>query len=266
MSRGYRNVKRFLPHGHEEEKESFWVSYTDLMSALLIIFALVLMIMMFDTQTSYEEAKTAIDEAKIAIDEKAEVMNQKEVAIQEKDKLIEEVLGVKSKIILELVKAFKDSELNLQVDQQTGTIRFSGGVFFGTDSSSVSETGKAYLEKFIPQYIGILLSDQFRGQVAQIIVEGHTDTDGSYLYNLKLSQDRALSVVQQIFSPNFSNFKYKDELKDVITANGRSFSVPIYKENGTVDADKSRRVEFKFRLKDEQLLDKLQGLMQNDGK
>ncbi|WP_261303989.1 OmpA family protein [Paenibacillus andongensis] len=259
MSRGYRNVKRFLPHGQEEEKESFWVSYTDLMSALLIIFALVLMVMMFDTQTAYEEAKSAIDD-------KAEVMKQKEDAIKEKDKLIEEVLGVKSKIILELVKAFKDSELNLQVDQQTGTIRFSGGVFFGTDSSAVSDTGKAYLEKFIPQYIGILMSDQFRGQVAQIIVEGHTDTDGTYLYNLKLSQDRALSVVQQIFAPSFPNFKYKDELKQVITANGRSFAVPIYKQDGTVDADKSRRVEFKFRLKDEQLLDKLQGLMQADGK
>lgn len=258
MARKYRSMKRYLPTGHEEEKESFWVSYTDLMSALLIVFALVLMIMMFDTQTAYEEASAAIDE-------KAEMMKQKEEEILEKDKIIEEIVGVKSQIIAELVQAFKDSDLNLEVDQQTGAIRFSGGVFFDTNSSTVSATGKQYLEQFIPQYIGILLSDQFKDQIAQIIVEGHTDTVGTYLYNLKLSQDRALSVIQSVFSPDFTNFKYKEDLKEVITANGRSFSVPILKSDGSIDGDKSRRVEFKFRLKEDQLLDKLQGLMIDDG-
>lgn len=254
MSRGYRNIKRFPAHRHDEEKESFWVSYTDLMSALLIVFALVLMITMFDTQTAFEAAKSAVDE-------RAEAIQQKEEAIKQQDQLIEEVLGVKSKIITELVQAFHDSDLNLEVDQQTGAIRFSGGVFFDSGSSAISKTGEDYLTRFTPKYIAILLSEQFRGHIAQIIVEGHTDTNGSYLYNLKLSQDRALSVVQSIFSPAFPAFRFQEELKQVITANGRSYAVPILRSDGTIDADKSRRVEFKFRLKDEQLLDKLQGLM-----
>ncbi|WP_144530125.1 OmpA family protein, partial [Peribacillus simplex] len=82
-----------------------------------------------------------------------------------------------------------------EVDPQTGAIRFSGGVFFESNSSEVSPTGREYLEEFIPQYINILLSDRFRDEISQIIVEGHTDTAGGYLYNLQLSQDRALSVV-----------------------------------------------------------------------
>lgn len=97
-------------------------------------------------------------------------------------------------------------------------------------------------------------------------MEGHTDSDGGYLYNLQLSQDRALAVAQQVFAPNFPKFKYQEELKTVITANGRSFSVPILDKNGKMDPDKSRRVEFKFRLKDEQLLEKLQGMMVDDGR
>ncbi|OMF06795.1 flagellar motor protein MotB [Paenibacillus amylolyticus] len=233
-----------MSRAHEGEKESFWVSYTDLMSALLVIFALVLMITIYNTQSAYEE---------------------KEAAINEKNQMIEEVIGVKSEIIQELIKAFKDSDLALEVDPQTGAIRFSGGVFFDSNSSQVSAKGRTYLEQFIPQYINILLSDRFRDEISQIIVEGHTDTAGGYLYNLKLSQDRALSVVEQVFQPNFPDFKYKEELKSVITANGRSFSIPILKKDGKIDANKSRRVEFKFRLKDDQLLDQLQGLGEKDG-
>ncbi|NGZ74079.1 OmpA/MotB family protein [Saccharibacillus alkalitolerans] len=243
MARGFRN-ERHVARAHEGEKESFWVSYTDLMSALLVIFALVIMITLAQSQSAYE-AKAA--------------------AINEKNQIIEEAAGVKSEIIEALVKSFQDSDLAMEVDPQTGSIRFSGGVFFESNSSEVSATGRKYLKQFIPQYIEILLSDRFKGEIAQIIVEGHTDTKGGYLYNLKLSQDRALSVVQEIYQPTFPNFKYKEELKPVITANGRSFSIPILKANGKIDADKSRRVEFKFRLKDDQLLDQLQGLGEPDG-
>jgi outer membrane protein OmpA-like peptidoglycan-associated protein len=258
VARGFRNIKRHVPFAQSEEKESFWVSYTDLMSALLIIFALVIMITMHDNQSAYERQKEVMDQA-------AQDIKQKEDIIKQKNQLIEEVIGVKSRIIQELVKAFKDSKLDLQVDQQTGAIRFSGGVFYDKKSSTVSEQGEQYLIQFIPQYINILLSKQFSDEIAQIIVEGHTDTDGSYLYNLKLSQDRALSVVQKVFDPAFPKFKHQEELKKVITANGRSFSVPVLDNSGKIDLEKSRRVEFKFRLKDEQLLEKLQGLMQSDG-
>nr|WP_306813110.1 OmpA family protein [Paenibacillus soyae] len=228
------------------------------MSALLIIFALVIMVTMYDTQQAYEQQSEAMEKT-------AEAIKQKEEAINEKNQLIEDVVGVKSKIIQELVAAFKDSNLDLEIDPQTGAIRFSGGVFFDKDSSTVSSNGNAYLIQFIPEYINILLSEQFRDEISQIIVEGHTDTDGGYLYNLKLSQDRALSVVQQVFDPAFPKFQFQEQLKAVITANGRSFSVPILDQNGKIDLDKSRRVEFKFRLKDEQLLEKLEGLMVEDG-
>ncbi|MEK6989614.1 OmpA family protein [Paenibacillus sp. FSL K6-1566] len=258
MARGSRNLGRSKGL-IGEEKESSWISYTDLMSALLIIFALVIMVTMYDTQNAYEQQKKAMDEA-------TEAIKQKEEAIAQNNKLIEDVIGVKSKIIEELMIAFKDSNLDLQIDKQTGAIRFSGGVFFDKNSSKVSAKGVDYLEDFIPKYIEILMSDQFRDEIAQIIVEGHTDSDGGYLYNLQLSQDRALAVAQQVFAPNFPKFKYQEELKTVITANGRSFSVPILDKNGEMDPDKSRRVEFKFRLKDEQLLEKLQGMMVDDGR
>lgn len=208
MARGSRNLGRSKGL-IGEEKESSWISYTDLMSALLIIFALVIMVTMYDTQNAYEQQKKAMDEA-------TEAIKQKEEAIAQNNKLIEDVIGVKSKIIEELMIAFKDSNLDLQIDKQTGAIRFSGGVFFDKNSSTVSAKGVDYLEDFIPKYIEILMSDQFRDEIAQIIVEGHTDSDGGYLYNLQLSQDRALAVAQQVFAPNFLSLNTRRSLRRLL--------------------------------------------------
>ncbi|WP_423410453.1 flagellar motor protein MotB [Heyndrickxia sp. MSNUG] len=247
MSRGIRNTRRHYVSGHEEEKESFWVSYTDLMSGLVIIFALVLMVSVFTMQGAYEKAEASI--------------KKKEATIQEQNKMIDEIVGVKGEIIDELVEAFQDSNLDLQVDRQTGTIKLSGGVLFKSNSTEMSPGGEQYLREFIPKYVGVLMSDQFKGEISQIIVEGHTNKVGDYLFNLNLSQGRALSVVELIFSPSFPNFEHKEELTHIITANGRSHSVPVLDANGKIDAEKSRRVEFKFRLKDEQLLEKIQTLV-----
>lgn len=243
---------------HHSERESPWISFTDMMSGLLIIFVLVITITLYDTQNAYEEHEVSMKVAEQAIEEK-------EAAIMEKNKVIEELIGIKSQIIEELLLAFKDTNLDLEIDKQTGAIRFSGGVFFETNSSTVSTNGRQYLEEFIPQYIKILLSDAFRDEVSQIIVEGHTDTVGGYIFNLKLSQDRAFSVIEVVLNSDFPKFLYQENLESIITANGRSYSEPILNDNGIIDPDKSRRVEFKFRLKDELVLEKLQGLMVEDG-
>ena len=54
----------------------------------------------------------------------------------------------------------------------------------------------------------------------------------------------------------------KEQLRSVITANGRSFSNPVYDADGKVDLEKSRRVEVKFRLKDEEMIQELQGILE----
>lgn len=226
-----RQIKRY-----DEENGHQWMSYSDLMSALLLIFALLLMVNIFDNQ----------------------------VEMETKDEMIEEVLGVKTRIIEELHTAFSDSNLEMEIDPETGAILFSSGVFFDYDSAAVSDEGKESLESFIPQYISILLSEEFRDEVSQVIVEGHTDQEGSYLYNLELSQGRSFAVVEEIFDQDFPEFSGKEALKYIITSNGRSYTVPVYNESGDIDNDKSRRVEFKFRLKDEEMIEKIQELVNDN--
>ncbi|MEN8717545.1 MAG: OmpA family protein [Sulfurovum sp.] len=67
-----------------------------------------------------------------------------------------------------------------------------------------------------------------------IQVTGHTDSDGSYEYNEKLSQKRANNVGEIIHSSNIENKIY---------ARGCSFSKPLVKNNTKENKATNRRVE-----------------------
>ena len=131
-------------------------------------------------------------------------------------------------------------------------------------SYNISESGEEFLEQFVPKYFGIILQDRFKDEISNIIIEGHTDNEGTYLYNLSLSQNRAFSVVETIYAEEFPNFKEKDLSKEFITSNGRSFTVPLTNEQGEYDPEKSRRVEFLFRLKEDERIQEIQKLVSED--
>ena len=79
------------------------------------------------------------------------------------------------------------------------------------------------------------------------------------MYNLELSQQRALSVAKYCLDEETSVLSKEQiaELQTIVTANGRSYSDPVYNDDGSVNMDASRRVEFKFRLKDEEMVEEM---------
>ena len=82
------------------------------------------------------------------------------------------------------------------------------------------------------------------GRVATISIDGHTDTRASYKHNQKLSEERAQAVAAYVIEAD-------PELEEYITTKGFSYDKPIFAEDGSVDMDASRRVEFRFILKAE---------------
>ena len=127
----------------------------------------------------------------------------------------------------------------------------------------LKQSGESLLKKFIPKYIGVLTNKQFKEYVSEIIIEGHTDSEGDYLYNLELSQKRALSVSSYCLNAKsavLSESKIKG-VRDMITANGKSFSNPVLDKDGKEDRNASRRVEFLFRLKDEDMINQMSDVL-----
>ncbi|EAL8252430.1 TPA: OmpA family protein [Campylobacter coli] len=138
---------------------------------------------------------------------------------------------------------------NITIDQKTGSISLPSEVLFDKDSYTLKNEAKVSLRKILSEYFNAIIDDpKILSNIENIIIEGHTDSDGSYIYNLDLSQKRAYEVM------NFIYTFYKDaRLQKLLMASGRSFSDPVL-VNGVEDKDKSRRIEIKFSIKNDNAL------------
>ena len=150
-------------------------------------------------------------------------------------------------------------------DEKTGSIALDSSILFDSGQFALKASGEELLQKFLPKYIGVLTDKQFNDYISEIIIEGHTDTQGDYLYNLELSQKRALSVATFCLDENkkvLSTAKIT-KLRKIVTANGKSFSNPILDKDGKEDQNASRRVEFLFRLKDDEMINDISDILNN---
>ena len=250
-------------HVKKEENVSYWQSYSDMMAALLLIFVLVIAVAIV-ALNDYKEKLAEQNEELLARQHQVvlQVKMERQEELEEKQAEIDKIIGVKQEIIEALNQEFSKEEIAINIDQQTGAIVFDASILYDRSKSELKGEGIQFLDRFLPIYIGVLFSSEFKDDIAEIIIEGHTDTDSGYMYNLGLSQDRALSVVEYCLSDSSLSKEQKEQLRSVITANGRSFSNPVYDADGKVDLAKSRRVEVKFRLKDEEMIQELQGILE----
>lgn len=189
--------------------------------------------------------------------------SQQTLMNQQQEKL-ENLVGVRSRIIEDLRDELRKASLDVTVDAQTGAIALKGAVLFDVNKSTLTSGGMQLLNSFIPVYVRTLLAQSNSEYVAEIMIEGHTDTDGTYLDNLRLSQDRAYAVTQYCLQDGFGglNAQERELLRKIMTANGRSWSNPIYQTDGSVNMEASRRVEFKFRLKDAEMISEMSAIME----
>jgi len=296
-----------------------WISYSDMMAALLLIFVLVLTYSLYQYFTMLETKTKELDEQRLILDQQAlqlklaedelDSKEQKLVIIQgDLDKLkldlegkekeldnlqlilvsqqadleaatlklqqqqdaldaqalrIDSLIGVRAAMIRDLSDALAASNLKAAVDPNTGDIMLDSAVFFETGSSEIKAEGKALLDLFIPVYLDVLLRDQYADYLGEIIIEGHTDSKGTYTANLRLSQNRALQVAIYCLDMPTLTQAQKAKLQQILTAKGRSYA-DLVLVNGVEDADASRRVEFKFSLKDAEMIAEMNRILSGD--
>ena len=192
------------------------------------------------------------------------LLGAQQEAMSNQAQKLDDLVGVRTKIIKELSTALAGANLKAKVDNNTGDIMLESAVFFDVGKSEIKESGQTLLNEFIPVYLGVLLRDEYADFLGEIIIEGHTDTQGTYLRNLQLSQERALSVASYCLGMNGLSESQLTLLRGILTAKGRSYSDPIYAADGKIDMDASRRVEFKFRLKDAEMIDELRTILESN--
>jgi chemotaxis protein MotB len=229
--------------------------------------------LLFDYELKEKELETNNKDLKIQIDNNTHTiaLKDEEIAMlenslivksKEHQALVEELnitkvkikslTGIRIKVVSKLREKLGKS---IDIDKNSGAIRFSSNILFEQNKYKLKESSKKELSSVLQRYIDTLLFDEdIRQHIDQIIIEGHTNSDGTYLYNLELSQKRALEVMKFLYKNNPKNTKL---LREYISASGRSYAKAIYLDNGQEDKDASRRIEIKFRIKNEKAISEL---------
>lgn len=208
------------------EVSSPWMSYGDLFAGLLMIFALMLFTALYFYQSGVDGVR--------------------------------EILLLRSDVVAELADALEESDSDVVAVSPEGVIQFADGLLFDYDSAEIQPDGREQLAVLVNQYLRVIFSYQsFVDRLERIVIEGHTDDVGSYLYNLNLSQARANAVMEVMMET--ADEAISGELQRLVTANGRSFSDLIYvdTESKIVDQSASRRIEIRFELNDQEVLQEL---------
>ena len=209
--------------------------------------------------------------AQLAVQE--ETLDAQEADLKEKTSLlfaqqkkIDNIIGVKAEVVESLQQEFQKNDLSVDIDSQTGALTLNANVLFDYDDAELTEEGKEALREVLPIYCKVLLEDNHKEYLAEIIIEGYTDTDGDYYYNLELSQRRSLAVAEYLteIREEFLNADQIGDLQQYLTVNGHSMANPVLDANGKVDKDASRRVEVKFRLKDDEMIEELNKIMSSE--
>lgn len=230
-------------------EQEYWLSYSDLMAGLLMVFALMLV-------SALHHYGNRLDD-------------------------VSNVIVLQDELIRFLSDTIEGSDSGLTMDATTGSIQFEGRVLFDEGSAKLRPDGIETLAVFAKDVLTPLLREErYTVHLESIVVEGHTNDNGSYLYNLALSQDRAYEVMRhtlQMMSAQEireTGFDQVDLLERLLVANGRSYSTPVclepegaqfYSECTNLDKDLSRRIEIRFRLNTEDALRQVRNIVGGEG-
>jgi len=213
-----------------------------------------------NTVTAKEDSLKIKDEKLLtllqAIDAKETKYDALVTKLQEQKAKIKSLTGIKIKVIAELKESLGK---HVQIDANSGTLRLASNILFDKGSAKLKKGSKKELKKVFINYIGALTSNKnIKNHLDRIVIEGHSDSDGGYLFNLGLSQKRAYAVMNYLLTLEFTK---KNHIKPLLVASGRSYLDPIYKKDGKEDKDASRRIEIKFRLKNDDAMNEIEKIL-----
>lgn len=203
----------------EDGERPFWISYADLMTALMVLF-LVVMVASLVSVTQ-----------RISIETQGEKNRASDIA-----ELCQR-LAIKARSV----------NKTIQVDCRDNRINFGEAGRFGYNEYRLTDNGKAALHDVVPLILEAAESDEGKKWFKQILIEGSTDTVGSYLFNLHLSLQRSEWVMCSLLDARYANGKkLRDEQKklvrDLFLAGGVSFN------NAKESKEASRRIELRMQF------------------
>ena len=150
-------------------------------------------------------------------------------------------------VVTDLKTAFPSIGMYVDFNPYTGMARIDSALLYAVDKYELTPSGKEILKQVINAYVSVLSREEFRDKISDIVIIGHTDDDGDYDYNQRLSERRANTAKDFCLSEE-CGVEDTEWLASVLRAEGHSYDELIYRPDGRVDKAASRRVEIGFHV------------------
>jgi flagellar motor protein MotB len=270
--------------GHEEDEESAFVSMTDMTVGFLFVVMILLAFFasefkntqtvaldVFDRlQQKYDVVFQDRNQLKVETRRQAVEIDQLKARIVELEKSridpLEVYLGRVAEARRQLLERLRDGlkadfpDLQVQLSEQSDALRFQGDGLF-VQGTSTFTAGKAEVVKRIAQRLNEILPCYTLGSPVQdyaacnpdyavveaVQIEGHTDSTGTYPFNIKLSADRATTTLGLMIDtvPTLRTYKNLND-QAVISFAGYGPDRPVASNNTPAGQATNRRIDLRF--------------------
>ena len=244
---------KFLGSKKGDIDNSVWLSNSDLMAGLMIIF-------LFISIGFIREKAPEVVGSQDYVLNYLSFTDSKENEIDEK-----------------LEQEFTDEEKKewqLEIIPEENLIRFNApDVMFSQSNYKLNDRFKTIINSFFPRYVKVL--SKFGSLISEIRIEGHTSSewkdvsqDRAYIKNMVLSQERTISVLNESLN-SLAKFKLSEKeinwAFDKVSASGLSSRSIIKNFDGSENSVKSRRVEFRYVLNETEKLKFIKNKLKKNG-
>ncbi|MCW8165625.1 cell envelope biogenesis protein OmpA [Verminephrobacter aporrectodeae subsp. tuberculatae] len=203
----------------EDGEKPFWISFSDLMTALMVLFLVAMAVALMAVTQGLQQIKKETEE---------------------RDKTIESC--VSDVATLTQLGEFKG------VTVRGHSIDFGSLVQFQDKEHRFEKPGdERFVRQFIPRVLDVARSNKCDKWLKRVVVEGFASKTGDYLFNLNLSYQRSQRVLCALLStqvPDALSARDRSLIQTLFLAGGSSFNT------ASSSAAQMRRVEIKLEFRD----------------
>lgn len=202
----------------DEAEKPFWISYADLMTALMVLFLVVMSVALLAVTKTVSEIEVR------------ETRHRADI-----DAMLDRFENV----------ANEPRFHGITIDRSRYVVDFGARAQFPFAKSSLTPEQERLLRAFVPAVLAQANDELGQRLLKRIAVEGFTDKTGSYLSNLNLSLQRSQRVLCALFAPPLiaeepMTPEQLEQVRGLFVVGGFSF-------NAAKDTDEqSRRVEMRL--------------------
>jgi outer membrane protein OmpA-like peptidoglycan-associated protein len=226
-----------------EAEKPFWISYADLMTALMVLFLVAMSVAMLAVTNSFKQIEQKNDELQRIADalrllQKTPIELELERQKAERDRDIDKLLD-------QVARAANRYE-GIKVDKGRNVIDFGDKAYFGYDSDRLPSEQARFLRAFVPEVLAISRDELGRKWLKRLVVEGFASPEGTYLYNLNLSLRRSQRVLCILLASRLEPGELPmsqnelEQIRDLFLVGGYSFNA------AKSSYDESRRIELRL--------------------